>query len=247
MAVSLGFIPVLFTLSLLLLLITVPATILWRAIKASRETDERLRRMADRMREKFGEVTPRRLFFGPPQISFKVEGRAAHLEIVDAKRLRLRIEESPGVPLPVMIRSRGWSLFSLRGSMQRIATNDPVIDDTMEIFAGETFAGFLADRFLDGAAGETGRTDLGDSLIVLKSLPGVKGYEFRFAPDVGVGADLRLKTEDLFYRVEELESLIHHLHLLHQRFANYDRWDPAGDDAKAEESASKSKKADGDA
>ena len=239
MVVALGFIPVLFTLSLLLLLITVPATILWRAIKASRESDERLRRMADRMREKFGEVTPRRLFFGPPQISFKVEGRAAHLEIVDSKRLRLRVEESPGVPLPVMIRSRGWSLWSLRGSMQRISTNDPAIDDSMEIFAGETFAGFLADRFLDGAGGETSRTDLGDSLIVLRSLPGVKAYEFRFAPDLGVGADLRLKTEDLFYRVEELESLLHHLHLLHERFANYDRWEPKSDEKESEKKPGK--------
>ena len=36
---------------------------------------------------------------------------------------------------------------------------------------------------------------------MLKSLSGVKAFEFRFAPDVGVAADLRLKTEDLFYRV----------------------------------------------
>jgi hypothetical protein len=226
MVMTLAFLPIIFIYSILLLLVTVPAGLLWRAIRASRQSDERISRLATRMREKFGEVTPRRPFFGPPQIAFKVEGRQAHLEIVDARRLRLRIEESPGVPLPVVIRSRGWSLWATGGSLQRLSTNDPVIDDAVEIYAATTFAGFLADRFLDGAGGETSRSELGDSLIVLKNVSGVKGFEFRFAPDLGVGADLRLKTEDLFYRVDELESLIHHLHLLHERFANYDRWEP---------------------
>ena len=226
MVVTLAFIPILFTLSVLLLLVTIPLGLLWRAIRASRESDERLGRLAERLREKFGEVTPRRPFFGPPRISFKVEGRQAHIEISDPRRLRLRVEESPGVPLPVVIRSRGWSLWPAGGSLQRLASGDALIDDSMEIFAAPTFAGFLSDRFLDGQGGETSRSEFGDSLIVLKSLSGVKKFEFRFAPDDGIGADLRLKTEDLFYRVDELESLLHHLHVLHERFATYDRWEP---------------------
>ncbi|HEU4339810.1 MAG TPA: hypothetical protein VFS19_07055 [Planctomycetota bacterium] len=243
MVVVLGFLPIVFTFSILLLLITIPATLLWRAIKASQESDDRVSRLATRMREKFGEVTPRRPFFGPPQISFKVEGRQAHLEIVDKRRVRLRVEESPSVPLPVLIRSKGWSLWPAGGSLQRLSTHDPIVDDAMEIYAATSFAGFLADRFLDGVDGETSRTELGDSLIVLKSISGVKAFEFRFAPDVGVGADLRLKTEDLFFRVDELESLLHHLHQLHERFANYDRWEPNTDAAKDEKPAKKDSKA----
>ncbi len=243
MVVSLAFLPILFTISILVLLVTIPAGLLWRAIRASRESDDRLSRLATRMREKFGEVTPRRPFFGPPQISFKVEGRKACLEITDKRRLRLRVEESPGVPLPVLIRSRGWSLWPAAGSLQRLRTGDPAVDDTMEIYAGATFAGFLSDRFLDGMDGETSRSELGDSLIVLKGLSGVKGFEYRFAPDAGAAADLRLKTEDLFYRVDELESLLHHLHQLHDRFANYDRWEPKTGDSKEEKPAKKDRKA----
>lgn len=230
MVVTLGFIPVLFIISVVLLLVTIPAGLLYRAIKASRESDDRLSRLADRMREKFSDVTPRRPYFGPSQIAFKVEGRQALLEIVDKRRVRLRVEESPTVPLPVVIRSRGWSLWPAGGFLQRLTTHDPLVDDTMEIFAASTFAGFLSDRFLDGAGGETSRTELSDSLIVLRSLSGVKAFEYRFAPDFGVGADLRLRTEDLFFRVDELETLIHHLHELHQRFANYDQWEPAKPD-----------------
>ena len=243
MVVVLGFLPIVFTFSILALLITIPASLLWRAIKASQESDDRVSRLATRMREKFGEVTPRRPFFGPPQIAFKVEGRQAHLEIVDKRRIRLRVEESPSVPLPVLIRSKGWSLWPAGGSLQRLATHDPSVDDSMEVYAATSFAGFLADRFLDGVDGETSRTELGDSLIVLKSISGVKAFEFRFAPDVGVGADLRLKTEDLFYRVDELESLLHHLHQLHERFANYDRWEPNTDTSKEDKPAKKDSKA----
>lgn len=244
MVMSLGFLPVLFVFSILLVLISIPATLLWRAIKTSHESDDRLSRLATRLREKFGEVTPRRPFFGPPQISFKVEGRKAHLEIVNARRLRLMIEESPSVPLGVVIRSRGWSLWPAGGMLQRLQTGDPLIDEGMEIYAASTFAGFLGDRFLDGVGGETSRSELTDSLLVLKSLSGVKGFEFRFAPDAGAGADLRLKTEDLFYRVDEIESLIHHLHNLHGRFANYDRWEPSEpDNSKEHKSDKKERKA----
>ena len=243
MSATLAFLPIVFTFSILALLITIPASLLWRAIKASQESDDRLSRLATRLREKFGEVTPRRPFFGPPRVAFKVEGRQALLEIVDKRRLRLRVEESPGVPLPVLIRSKGWSLWPAGGSLQRLSTHDPSVDDSMEIYAGTTFAGFLADRFLDGVDGETSRTELGDSLIVLKSISGVKAFEFRFAPDVGVGADLRLKTEDLFYRVDELESLLHHLHQLHERFAGYDQWEPKSDDSKDEKPAKKAPRA----
>ncbi len=243
MIVALGFLPVLFTISVLMLLVTIPAGILWRAIKASRESDDRLRRLADRMREKFGEVAPKRPFFGAPQISFKVDGRKALLEITDPRRMRIRVEESPGVPLAVLIRSRGWSLWPVGGSLQRIPTGDALIDEGVEIYAASTFAGFLADRFLDGGEGEASRSDFADSLIVLKSLSGVKGFEFRFAPDEGVGADLKLKTEDLFYRVDELESLLHHLHELHGRFANYDQWEPKTGASEEDKPAKKDRKA----
>jgi hypothetical protein len=242
MFVALGFLPILFTISVLTLLVTIPAGILWRAIKASRETDDRLRRLADRMREKFGEVAPKRPFFGPPQVSFKVDGRKALLEITDPRRMRIRVEESPGVPLPVLIRSRGWSLWPVGGTLQRIPTGDALIDEGVEIYAGSTFAGFISDRFLDGGEGEASRSEFADSLIVLKGLSGVKSFEFRFAPDEGVGADLRLKTEDLFYRVDELESLLHHLHELHGRFANYDRWEPKTEPSKPDESSKKDRK-----
>src|SRR5262245_51713289 len=215
-----------FLFSILFLLISIPLGLLWRAIRGSHEQDDRVGRLAGRLREKFAEVTPRRRFFGPPQIAFKADGRRVHLEIVDKRRLRLRVEEETGVPLPVLIRSRGWSLWPAGGSLQRLATHDPLIDDSMEIYASTVFAGFLADRFLDGVGGETSRSELGDSLMVLGRLSGVKAFEFRFAPDFGATADLRLKTEDLFYRVDELESLIHHLHELHERFATYDRWEP---------------------
>ena len=226
MPVTLAIFPVLFAAGILLLLVALPAGILWRALKASRESDDRLGRLATRMRERFGEVAPRRPFFGPPQIAFKVDGRKALLEVSDPRRIRIRLDESPDVPLPVLIRSRGWTLWPAGGSLQRVPTGDPLLDDRVEIFAGSSFAGFLGDRFLDGTGGETSRSELADSLIVLGNLSGVKGFEFRFAPDEGVGVDLRLKTEDLLYRMEELESLLHHLHELHGRFANYDRWEP---------------------
>jgi hypothetical protein len=222
-----------FMISILVLLVSIPLSFLWRAIKASQGRDELVGRMAARLREKFSEIVPRRPFFGPPRISFKADGLKVHLLIADKKRLGLHIEESPGVPLPVLIRSRRWSIWPAGGLLQRISAHDPLVDDSMEIYASTIFAGFLADRFLDGNAGETSRSELSDSLLVLGNLSGVKAFEFRFVPDHGTMADLKLKTEDLYYRVDELESLIHHLHKLHTRFATYDRWDPG--EAKASE------------
>ncbi|HTF57583.1 MAG TPA: hypothetical protein VK661_10150 [Planctomycetota bacterium] len=242
MAVVPDWLPLFFMIGVLLVLVAVPARILWDATRKSRERDDRLGRLAERMREKFGEVTPQRPFLGEPRIRFTVEGRKAVLELSDARRLRLHMEEESSVPLPVVIRSRRWSIWPAGPSLSRISTGDPIVDDAIEILAAPTFAGFLSDRFLDGMAGETSRNDLGDSLIVLKGLPGVKRFEFRFAPDRGVAADLRLSTEDMIHRVDELESLLHHLHQLHERFATYDKWEPKTEASDQEKPSKKDRK-----
>src|SRR5688572_674345 len=128
-----------FMISILVLLVSIPLSFLWRAIKASQGRDELVGRMATRLREKFSEIVPRRPFFGPPQISFKADGLKVHLLIADKKRLGLRIEETPGVPLPVLVRSRRWSIWPAGGLLQRISAHDPLIDDSMEIYASTIF------------------------------------------------------------------------------------------------------------
>jgi len=215
--------PVILIAGMLLLFVLLPIRILISAARRARDRAERLEQLARRMREKFSGVSIHRLVLRNPEIRFTVEGRKASLEPDDFKRLRLRLEEHPPVPLAVMIRSKRWPAWPAGASLDRVPTGDPLVDPSIEIYANTSLAGFLRDRFLDSVGEGAPSSDLIDSLLVLKSLPGVKRFDFRFIPDRGVSADLKLKTEDMFYRMEDLEALIHHLHQLHDHFAHYDR------------------------
>jgi hypothetical protein len=215
--------PVILLAGMLLVLVVLPIRILWGVARRARDRSEKIQRLAERMRENFSGVSIHRIVLRNPEIRFTAEGRKAALEPGDFRRLRLRMEEHPPVALAVMIRSRRWLAWPAGASLDPVPTGDPLIDGSVELFANTSLAGFLRDRFLDSAGEGAPSSDLVDSLHVLKGLPGVKRFVFRFIPDRGVSADLKLKTEDLYFRMDDLEALLHHLHQLHDHFANYDR------------------------
>src|ERR1041384_2482002 len=60
-----------------LVVIVVPIRILYEMTKDSRERSRRFQDLADRLRERFGEVETNRMVFGFSRIDFKHDGRAA--------------------------------------------------------------------------------------------------------------------------------------------------------------------------
>ena len=100
-----------------------------------------------------------------------------------------------------------WESFRI---LPRILTHDPLIDDSIALYATPIFGSYIREAALDGIPAEGKPTGLAESLVILRKMPGVRRFELRMSPSAGFRLSFRLRTDDLLYRPEELESAVHH-------------------------------------
>ncbi|MBI4563556.1 MAG: hypothetical protein HY716_02555 [Planctomycetes bacterium] len=211
----------------LFVVVAVPVKILWEATRRTRERRQRAAQLADRLREHFSEVRLHRPWLGEDEIHFTHEGFDVTLRIPRPNRIDVAMEAHPSTPAALVVRTRrALRLLPAMHGMQmleRVTTGDPLIDDELELYANPVLAGFLRDRFMDALAAAGDPPAWTESLVVLKRAPGVKRFVLRFAPDRAITLNLKLRTEDLWYRATELEGILHHVRRMNDLLVHYDR------------------------
>jgi len=199
-----------------LVVVVVPIRILYEMTKDSRERGRRFKDLGDRLREKFGAVESHRTIFGMSRISFQHDGRPAAVYQPSDEELLIQLEPKIEPKFHLIARTRTaltppvlmmWESFRL---LPRILTNDPLIDDTIALYATPIFGSYIRDAALDGIPAEGKPTGLAESLVILRGMPGVKRFELRMSPSGGFRLSFHLRADDLLYRPEELESAVHH-------------------------------------
>jgi len=199
-----------------LVVIVVPIRILYEMTKDSRERSRRFQDLADRLKEKFGTVEPHRTMFGMSRIAFQHEGRPAAVYQPSDDELLIQLEPKIEPKFHVIARTRRaltpplalmWESFRI---LPRILTHDPLIDDSIALYATPSFGSYLREAALDGLPAEGKPTGLAESLVILRSMPGVRRFELRMSPAGGFRVSFRLRSDDLLHRPEGLESAIHH-------------------------------------
>jgi hypothetical protein len=203
-------------LGIALVVIVVPIRILFEMTKDSRERGRRFRELADRLKEKFGAVETHRTVLGMSRISFKHEGRPATVFQPSDDELLIQLEPKIEPKFHVIARTRGaatlpvavmWESFRV---LPRILTGDPLIDDSVALYASTVFGSYLREAALDGIPAEGKPTGLAESLVILRAMPGVRRFEMRMSPSGGFRVSFLLRSDELLFRPEELESAVHH-------------------------------------
>jgi hypothetical protein len=204
-----------------LVVLLVPIKVLFEMTKGARDRMTRLRDLAGRLKERFGAVRVERGVLGPSLIRFTHEGRPATLSRPEEDEVLLRLEPTVQPGSCLVVETRGavdwrfailWDSFRVLG---RIRTHDPLIDESLAIYATGSFGGYLRELALDGIPAEGKPTGLAESLVVLRRLPGVHRMKLIMSPPGGFRLALRLRADDLLYRPDELEALVHHAYRLY--------------------------------
>jgi hypothetical protein len=184
--------------------------------KGARDRMRRLHDLADRLKERFGAVQLERGVVGPGRIHFTHEDRPATFLQPGEDELILRLEPEIQPKYPVLIETRGridwgWAVMwdALR-FLPRVRTHDPLIDDTLAIYASAPFGSYLRELALDGIPAGGKPTGLAESLVILRRLPGVDRFRFLMSPGGGFRLSFRLRADDLLFRPDELEAAVHH-------------------------------------
>lgn len=203
-------------LGIALVVIVVPIRILYEMTKDSRERARRFRDLGDRLKGRFGVVEARRTPLGIPRIHLKHDGRSATLYQPSDDEILIQLEPQVAPKFHMIVRSRGrlippfvilWESFRL---LPRIHTGDPLIDETVALYAAPLFGNYLREATLDGIPAEGKPSGIAESLVILSRLPGVSRFEVRMSPSGGFRLLLNLAADDLIYRPEEIESAVHH-------------------------------------
>jgi hypothetical protein len=199
-----------------LVVVVVPIRILYEMTKDSRDRSKRFQDLADRLKEKFGAVEAHRTIFGLSRIAFTHDGRPATVYQPSDDELLIQLEPRIEPKFHLIAHTRGamtppiammWESFRV---LPRILTHDPLIDDSIALYATPIFGSYLREAALDGLPAEGKPTGLAESLVILRKMPGVRRFELRMSPSGGFRVSFRLRADDLFYRPEELESAVHH-------------------------------------
>ncbi len=210
-----------------LVVVVVPVKILYEMTKDSRDRSKRFHDLTDRLRERFGGVESHRSMFGPPRIQIKHEGRPATVYPSADDEILISLEPQVSPKFHVIARTRGaltprfammWESMKL---LPRVVTHDPLIDDSIALYASPAFASYLREATLDGIPAEGKPTGLAESLVILRKLPGVRRFELRMSPSTGFRILFKLRADDLLYRPEELESAVHHAFALYDALVMY--------------------------
>jgi hypothetical protein len=199
-----------------LVVIVVPIRILYEMTKDTRDRSKRFQELADRLKEKFGAVDAHRTIFGMSRIEFRHDGRPAAVYQPSDDEILIELEPKIEPKFHLIARTRGsvtppaammWESFRL---LPRILTHDPLIDNTIALYATPIFGSYIRDAALDGIPAEGKPTGLAESLVILRGMPGVQRFELRMSPSAGFRVSFRLRSDDMLYRPEELESAVHH-------------------------------------
>ncbi len=203
-------------LGIALVIIVVPIRILFEMTKDSRDRGRRFNEFSDRLKEKYTGVDVQRTMFGHSRIRFKHEDRPVAVSQTADDEILIQLEPKIAPKFHVIARTRGlvnppvvmmWESFRV---LSRILTRDPLIDDSVALYATPIFGSYLREVALDGISAEGKPTGLTESLVILRKMPGVKSFELRMSPSGGFRLSFRLGSDDLLYRPEELESAVHH-------------------------------------
>jgi len=204
-----------------LVVLLVPIKVIFEMTKGSRDRMSKLRDLADRLKERFGAVHVERGVLTPSLIRFTHEGRPAVFVRPEEDELILRLEPKvrPGSCLIVeTLGAIDWGFAILWDSfrvLRRIRTHDPLIDESLAIYATGAFGSYLRELTLDGIPAQGKPTGLAESLVVLRRLPGVARMKLIMSPTGGFRLALRLRADDILYRPDELEAVVHHAYRLY--------------------------------
>src|SRR5262245_32686294 len=204
-----------------LVVVGVPLKILWEATRAGRDRSMKIGQFVDRLRERFGEVALHRGMIGPDHISFKHEGRPGSIWISGVDEIALELDEKIGFPFPLVVKTRGrWTpptaLLGWR-TLPRIEIHEPMIDDAVAIYTTEVFGGYLRELILEGLPGEGKPAGVAESFVILRGALGVRSFRLTSTPGGQLRIRLRFHSEDLLFRPDDMESIVHHLHALHDK------------------------------
>lgn len=208
-----------------LVVVAVPLRLLWKATRGLRARGEKLEQFADRLRERFNEVSLSRGLIGPSSISFKHERRRVCVTVHDPRRVTVRMDETPTPKFAcVMTTNRRFlpplALAGLR-LLPRIRTFDPLLDDAVAIYATPVFGSYLRDMITDAVTIEGKPSGLPESLICLRRLSGVRKFRLWTAPEGAMAVRLSLRTEDFFFRADLVESVVHHMGAIYDKIVKY--------------------------
>jgi len=199
-----------------LVVIIVPIRILYEMTKDSRERNQRFKDLADRLRERFGGVEAHRTVFGLSRIHFSHDGRPVTIFQPADDEIMIQLEPKVQPKFHVIARTLGpfsggfammWESFRV---LPRVMTFDPLIDESIALYASPLFGSYLREAMLDGIPAEGKPTGLAESLVILRKMPGVRRFELRMSPSGGFRLSFKLRSDDLLFRPEELESAVHH-------------------------------------
>ena len=199
-----------------LVILIVPIKVLFEMTKGARDRMSKLRDFADRLKERFGAVRVERGVLGPSAVRFTHEGRPGIFLRPEEDELILRLEPKvrPGSCLIVETHGRiDWGFAVVWDSfrvLRRVRTHDPLIDESLAIYASGVFGAYLRELALDGIPAQGKPTGLAESLVVLRRLPGVSRLKLVMSPAGGFRIALRLRADDILYRPDELEAVVHH-------------------------------------
>lgn len=199
-----------------LLLIVVPARVLWGMTRRSRERARRLRDLAERLCGHLQDVRLEGGIPAAPRIRATHEGRPLTLTLPSPYELRLRLEPGRSPAARLILRTRGrwdwpWAVQWVPPRwLRRARTGDPLVDETLVIYASPALGSWIRELALRESDPRGNPSALVESLVVLRRLPGVAKMELRISPSGGFLLRLRLRSEDLLYRPEDLESAAHH-------------------------------------
>ena len=191
---------------LALVVLLVSLRVLFEIAKGGRDRMTKLRDLAERLKERFGAVRVERDVLGPSLIRFTHEGRPATLSRPEEDEVILRLEPRVQPGSCLILETRGaidwrfailWDSFRALG---RIRTHDPLIDESLAIYATGSFGGYLRELTLDGIPAEGKPTGLAESLVVIRRLPGVHRLIMIVSPSGGFGLRSACGADDLLYR-----------------------------------------------
>ncbi len=204
-----------------LLMVVVPVRVVWGMTSKSRRLRRDLQELAARLKGRFEGARVEGRFPAPPRIYASYEGRPVAVTRPRSDEIALSINPGTGAIAHAVIRTAGRIRppFSIMWESLRILRRrrllDPLVDDALDAYATPAFGMLLGELALDGAGGRAKPSALVESLAVLRRLPGVKWWEIRMSPSGGFRLRLRLRSDDLLYRPEDLESAAHHAFRLH--------------------------------